>query len=133
MCFFSFCKTYTPESFTKKKINFGSGGGFTGQVTEYCLLENGQLFVKKNTTEEYISLKSISKKKTKKLFSTLDSLQLEKIEHNQPANMYHFLSVSDQKNSHRLVWSVNDKPFTKEVGQFIDSLQTIIPTSSIKK
>ncbi|MEO6758357.1 MAG: hypothetical protein ABIO24_02805, partial [Saprospiraceae bacterium] len=43
---FLFCKQpkYSAGNFPEKQLRWGSGGGFTGQVNSYVLLENGQLF-----------------------------------------------------------------------------------------
>ena len=42
------CSTpqYTPLDYPYRQLRFGSGGGFTGEVNEYALLDNGQLFSK---------------------------------------------------------------------------------------
>ena len=34
----------TPYDYDGRSISFGNGGGFTGKVTDFTLMDNGQIF-----------------------------------------------------------------------------------------
>lgn len=102
------CKTTynTPEEAESevRKITFGSGGGFTGAVTTYILLENGQMFRKGDQDTSFTNHHSLSKKEAKQLFTELEEKQLSQYVINQPENMYHFLRWQDESGEHNCVW-----------------------------
>jgi hypothetical protein len=104
------CKTtkYTPEKFPVRQIIFGDGGGFAGIETSYTLLENGQIFKQVGVEGSYTELKPIKPKAAKELFDKVNSLQLFKLDIDQPGNMYYFLrQITDHLDS-RVNWGAGD-------------------------
>src|SRR3982750_3489246 len=69
----------------------GSGGGFSGQVIQYYVLSNGNVYKSESLKKENSLLKTLSKKETKSVFKKLKELHLEKVNFNHPGNMSHFI------------------------------------------
>jgi len=81
-----------------KEIKFGSGGGFTGAVTEYRLKENGDIY--KSTSGEGDSqlLKSITAEELKLVREKLSRLNIDTLSKiNHPYNMYYFIQIDTLK------------------------------------
>ena len=89
------CKAqqYSIDDLPEKQLIFGNGGGMSGMVKTYTLLENGQLFHKNSLTEEATELESISKKEAKTCFADLEQLSLSEMNFDHPGNMYYFLET----------------------------------------
>ena len=120
---FSFCKVkkYTPVDYPKGQIIFGSGGGFAGTVTEYVLLENGQLFTKKSLEGEYQNVKKLERNVVKQMFNNISFLKIEEVELNEPGNMYYYLQIKNKNSDHRIVWG-GSQPAPKEIKNFYNTL-----------
>ncbi len=102
---FSGCKTYKPDSLPSKQLVFGSGGGMTGAVKEYILLENGQLFTRNSLTDKTEELSKVSKKEAKALYKEYEA-SIKELAHDEPGNLYYFLNMkSDSTKEHKLIWS----------------------------
>jgi len=98
------CKSllFHPDQSQNAYISFGNGGGFTGAVSEYFLVENGKLY--RNEGGKYEEVAVIPQKKTKQMFNLYHSLNLDKIFLDDPANRYYFISYKNGGESHRIVW-----------------------------
>lgn len=101
---------FTPETFSGKQLSFGNGGGFSGQVKEYTLLENGQLFSANSLTNETKELKKIDKKQTKALFAKMEALHPASINFKHPGNRYYFLKLKEGKAVHEITWGSTNHP-----------------------
>ena len=102
---FGCSKKYTPDSYPKARIHFGSGGGVTGAITEYILLENGQLFKKSSLNETMLEAKKlIGNNQTKQLFSNYEFLGLNEVQVNKPGNLYYFVQHLNGDKDHKMTW-----------------------------
>lgn len=92
---FTQCKTYEADKLPETQLRFGSGGGFTGMITEYTLLENGQLFSRTGRagSGEWQEYGKVKKAEAKALFEYWDNHQDLRAEVKQPGNMYRFLTM----------------------------------------
>jgi hypothetical protein len=111
-------KEYTPETFEKKKLYFGSGGGFAGTYTEYLLLENGQFFGRMTTTPEWQEFDPIPSKQTKQYFSQVDNLGLKKTTFNTPGNWSYYLTIEDGDMTNKIQWCMEAKPSDDRIVSF---------------
>ena len=104
------CKStkYTTETLPETQLIFGNGGGFTGMVSEYLMLQNGQLFEKKAGAKQFAELGKIKKKEALSLFAQLDSLSFTSIEMNKPGNTYQFIHLLAPEVDHKLTWGKSD-------------------------
>jgi len=93
------CKTtqFTKNNLPDKQIRVGGGGGFTGHITEYIFLENGQVFKHYPLRQDTTEITKLKKKVATALFAKIDSLQLDSIEHNHPGNMYYYVQTLQAK------------------------------------
>ncbi len=98
------CNTtkYSVDDLPDKQFYFGNGGGFTGAVNEYMLLENGQLF--KHDAGDYTELPKVKKKKAAQLFKTYYDLKLDEFHFRRPGNMYYFLRMKDKDSEYYTSW-----------------------------
>jgi len=105
LMFFS-CKAqqYTLDSLPEKQLIFGSGGGITGEVNTYIMLENGQVFYSNSLVDEHKELKSITKKEALGAFEKTSALQLSEIDFNHPGNMYYFIEEVNGEEKNRVTW-----------------------------
>lgn len=116
------CKTrkYQPGSYEKKQLFFGSGGGFTGKVQEYKLLENGQFFYINELQQDTIELKGMKKKEAKVFFEKVEGLEDRLKGFRQPDNLYYYIGIVEaQEEKFRSVWGSSQiEPPDKLVGLY---------------
>lgn len=110
------------NSTSEKVIVFGNGGGFTGQVTEYVLDENGTFMKNDKLKSEVEILPSLKKSAIKKLFKELQSIQFDTINFKHPGNTYYFIRSANSATSHEVVWGEPDNLPPTEILQFYDLL-----------
>jgi hypothetical protein len=81
------------EKMPANRIEFGHGGGFTGAVTTYVLLNNGRMYQELMERNEYNKLRRISKDEATTLFAECEKLRTLKTD--SPGNMYYFVTIKD--------------------------------------
>jgi hypothetical protein len=116
-----------PESLPKTFISFGTGGGFTGAVGEFCLLENGQLLEKEEGGKSYKKIADIGKESAGTYFAKWNDLQLNKRLFQEPGDLYFYICMRSGGDDHKIIWGSKDKPITEEVGKYYDSLVALVP------
>ncbi|MFK7810854.1 MAG: hypothetical protein AB8B59_00070 [Maribacter sp.] len=124
----SSCKSqhYTIDDLPETQLIFGRGGGVTGEVTTYTLLENGQLFYHNSLTKENTEMKSLSKKEATSCFQKMDSLKLSEMNFNYPGNLYYFLEEVNGDEKYRVTWGSTDHEISEECQEFYKELRTTI-------
>ena len=124
---FSFCtpKNYTPVDYPKSQITFGNGGGITGMVKEYTLLENGAIFTKANVGAEYEAFKKVDSKVVKQLFNNIEFLNLEDVQLNEPGNRYYFIQLKGKDLDHNITWG-GSKDVPRQVKTFYNILNHLV-------
>lgn len=122
---YSQCKStevQSPELFDKRKITFGAGGGFAGTITQYCLLENGQLFGKNSKMLEWQSMDTLKKATVKQYFKQIEHLNLLNVKFNRPGNWSYFMTITDGPKDHKIQWAPEQKPPQAGVETFYNIL-----------
>jgi hypothetical protein len=89
-----------------KELKFGSGGGFTGAVSEFRIKENGDVFKSNSMEKEEQLIKSITSEELKTIREKIAALPPDALKINRPYNMYYFI----QLDTTRAVWG--DPSFT---------------------
>lgn len=117
---------FTTANLPDKQLIFGSGGGFTGKVTQYILLENGQVFTSDGPDSENKELKIIDKKTALKLFDEAEKLHLEDRDFNHPGNMYYFLEFKRDATPEKVTWGIPSESTPQDLLDFYQRLQTAI-------
>ncbi len=127
--FYSSCKTtkYTPTDFPDAQITFGSGGGFTGLVTDYTLLENGQFFKRSSKDKIFVPIKGVKKDAAKQAFKNFNFLGLDKMEVNDPGNMYYFVEFKTKDGTaKKLTWGNGKTEKEDTLKLFYSQLSSLI-------
>ena len=117
---------YTATQLPDEVLRFGNGGGFTGAVTEYILLENGQLFKNASKAPEPMELACVGRKKGHKLFEAAESLGLLDVDFSYPGNMYYFVEFQDDGKQRRVTWGDREHPVDPKIKDFYDQLSALV-------
>ncbi|MFK7969014.1 MAG: hypothetical protein AB8F95_01545 [Bacteroidia bacterium] len=119
-------KNIDPSTFEGRQMRFGSGGGYTGAVTQWALLDNGRLWgVSGEPTAALQAVGKISKKTMKALFAAADSLDWDGAP-NEPGNMYRFLELHSPEGVTKMVWDTSQKERFATLDAFYDRLKPIM-------
>ncbi len=100
-----------------EEIQFGSGGGFTGEVKTYTLTADSKLLEKEK------ELKKIDSKKTLDLFN--QAKELRDYNFNEPENMYSFIEIKTNEKTNRIVWGFGSTTVDKKVTELYNELISI--------
>jgi hypothetical protein len=93
-------KQYKQPEKTMTRIEFGSGGGFTGAVSTFTLLENGQVFQQVTKNSEYLKFGKIKTKASKTLFEKTKTLAAKHIALQETGNITYFVRCYEgEKNT----------------------------------
>lgn len=122
------CKSqqYSIDNLPDTRLIIGSGGGMSGEVNTYTVLENGQVFYHNSLTKEHTELESIGKKAAIACFQKMDSLKLSELNFDHPGNLYYFIEEVDGERRHRVTWGSNDHTVSSECSDFYKELRTAI-------
>lgn len=95
----------TPAEYKGEQLHFGQGGGFTGDVNYFILLDDGRVFKKEVRDSSYILYDTWKKTFVDQMFSNYQSLALEKTEFYHPGNLYYFIEKHSRNVPvHRISW-----------------------------
>jgi len=117
---------YTSSTLPEEQLIFGDGGGFTGAVTEYMLLKNGQLFRVNGMQGDTTEVAKIEKSAAKQLLQEAEALQLEKMDIQKPGNMYYFVGVRDKDETHKITWGDSSYTIAPTVQSFYKKLMETV-------
>lgn len=117
---------YEATNLPVDQIRFGEGGGFTGAVTEYCLLNNGQIFIKKDFISDFKTFKKIKKSKAKKYFESCDQINIQNIQMDNPGDKYYFITFQTEALEHKVTWGRDMKEVPKHIMELYQSLRSEI-------
>lgn len=113
---------YMIEKLPPKNLAFGSGGGISGLVTEYCLLENGQLLEKKRTIYEQV--KRIKKSEAQNFFQQMESFKNELSE--ETTEQYSFLTLRHANTPEQsLKWNKRGNAIAENVKKLHQNLMAL--------
>jgi hypothetical protein len=104
-----------------KELKFGSGGGFTGAVTEFHVKENGDVFQYNSIEKEEKLIKSITAEQLKTVKEKIARLPSDALKIDHPYNMYYFIQLDTMK----AVWGDPSYTAPKELLDLYDYLNTI--------
>ena len=123
------CKTAdyaTTHEYEGRSISFGNGGGFTGKVLDFTLMDNGQIFKGANQEGNVSMIRKISKEQVDQIFSTYDVLNFADKTVNSPGNMYYYVEMFDNDERHKLVWGNHDAGESKELRVYHANLMSLV-------
>ena len=104
LIFFAACsKKYTAETLPSQRLQFGTGGGFTGQQNAYLLLDNGQIFKQKDLDgKKFEALGKIPKNVASALYKQCKTY--DKLKVNRPADLYNFITLKNDSTNLKWQW-----------------------------
>lgn len=124
------CKTptYTTETLEKDHLRFGAGGGFTGFVTTYYLLENGLLYQHKSqdSTQALQALPRLNPDQVATLFNFVRTIGPANFSHTQPDNYYQFVEFHFGGEPIRSVFNRQNPSTPETLGQLYDQLNRLL-------
>ena len=123
--FFSCKSRYLPDNYNKEQILFGSGGGFTGVVSTWCLQETGRLFFRESLDSTFMEVKKLSREEVGAVFTQLAELGLNDYQMERPGNMYSFIQLGNTEEAHRIVWDKMNPKIKPEVKAFYEQLMDL--------
>lgn len=106
LCVIQSCSTskLSPIDYKGDQIHFGQGGGFTGNVNYYVILEDGRLFQKQAKDTSFSHLTTWKKNFTNQIFTDYHQFELDSFTHSEPGNLYYFVEMHNDGKIHRSVW-----------------------------
>ena len=120
------CKTthFSPKTYQGQQIIAGSSGGITGMMKEYCILDNGHLFMSKGIAGDWREMSPLKRSVTKYIFSRGEELHLEKMKFRHPGNMTYYLILKNPKRSYEVRWGESGTAAPDSVESFYHYLFT---------
>lgn len=122
---------FTPATYSKRMIMVGSGGGFTGFVTTYTFLDNGQLFMQTSTDKDPKEMTRQKKKQAKEMFRMMDAMDIQNSEFQHPGNMYTFVQLQEGKEAFRIIWGDDGYQAPEPAQALYDSMMVMIKDAEV--
>jgi hypothetical protein len=136
-------KKIAADKIPATRLVFGEGGGFTGEIQEFALLEDGKIVTRdkakptkpdsgkmaQQPVVEYRILTKIGGDAAKSIFEKAKKLDLSSVKFNEPGNMSKFFNLFDgnAKTNNRIVWGATGKPIRAEIDALHKTLMAFIP------
>jgi len=120
-------QNFNPDDSKEEYIVFGLGGGFTGKVLKYYFTRSGIIYTQSEGTFKNIG--SCSKRQAKQIFTNYTTLELEKINLNEPGNKYFFIESHLKKVSNKMTWG-KDPLLNPNVETFFEILMNMVKTAN---
>lgn len=103
-----------PADYEGERLVFGIGGGFTGGVTTYCLLENGYVYKKTGVPGKnenpYKKVERWNKADRTAVFAqAVEAIKIFEYE-GKPGNLYAFVECDIEAGKGRYTWDDGDPP-----------------------
>lgn len=117
---------FTTDNLPETQLIFGNGGGVAGFVNQYLLLENGQLFEKRDPSNSFTELSKVKKKKAASFFARLDAMSFEELELDQPGNIYRFIQLKTPALDHKITWGKSDYEVDAQVESLYKDLIALV-------
>jgi len=94
-----------PQKYSRDQIHFGQGGGFTGMLTYYVLLEDGRLFQRQMRDSSYTLLDTWKQDFVSQMFSNYNLLHFDELDYYEPGDLYYFIEYHSGKEAiYKVAW-----------------------------
>ena len=104
----------------------GSGGGITGQYTEYRVHNDGTIEQKNFTTQAYEHYAKVDRSEVLPLFGELEKLALQDFQFSHPGNMTQYIEVHDGTAVNRVKWGDRNAPVRPDIESFFEKANDFI-------
>lgn len=113
----------SPENNTIKRYAVGKSGGFTGEVSEFILNENGKVYKYDYKYDREYFYKDLEKVDLHYFLEKIEELGLEGVDINKPGNITYYIDVRiGQTSINKITWGANLYYPPKELVAFHDEL-----------
>jgi hypothetical protein len=98
---------FGPSNLPETRLEWGGGGGITGQEKRYLLLENGQVFAGNPARRDSLdALPDARRRQARLLFKAAQKAGLANLDFEHPGNTYSFVGLSGK----RVSWGAQGHP-----------------------
>lgn len=115
-----------PDQYDHPIIYFGSGGGFTGLSKQYCLTADGDIYSKVSINGDWNRIQKGKAEDAQQYFSTIDSINIQDINIDNPGNHYRFVEYATTELKHRVTWGRNPDEIPEDLKLLYRSLNKIV-------
>lgn len=116
-------KAVFPVDYKGSQIHFGQGGGFTGEVNYFVVLDDGRLFERQGSDSSFVMRDRWKTDFTRQTFANYHTLGLDKISHHQPGNLYYFIEFrAPGEKSHVITWGAQGNTPPEQVKLYYRTL-----------
>lgn len=105
------CKTYNVNNLPKNRIEFGSGGGFTGFEEKYIVLKNGQVFFTPMQDSLAKQIFKLKRNAAKKYITFFTKNNFSQIPNSPPNNYYNYIKLVKKDTVISKSWIPGNKDF----------------------
>ncbi|AQG82524.1 hypothetical protein AWR27_15690 [Spirosoma montaniterrae] len=120
-----------PNTYKKRQVMVGNGGGVTGGSVTYYLLEDGRLYGKRSRDKGYTFIGQQKPLATKRVFETVESkCSIAKTKFDKPGNMYQFVGWQNDKKRYQVTWAKGDSTVPANYPKFHKAFMNMIPVAS---
>lgn len=94
-----------PAKYKGQQIHFGQGGGFSGVVTYFALLEDGRLFQRALRDSTFTLVDRWDKPFVSQMFTNYRLLGLDRVDYYEPGDIYYFIQhKTGNETFHKIAW-----------------------------
>jgi hypothetical protein len=94
-----------PSKYKGQQIHFGQGGGFSGIVTYFALLEDGRLFQRALRDSTFNLVDRWEKPIVSQMFTNYKVLGLDDVQYYEPGDIYYFIQHKTGNGPfHKIAW-----------------------------
>jgi hypothetical protein len=112
-------KSIFPRDFKGSQLHFGQGGGFTGEVKYFVLLDDGRLFERQGMDSSYVLRDTWETGFVRQVFANYHALDLGNISYYQPGNLYYFIEFhTPGEKPHVITWGAQGSPPPEQVQRY---------------
>ncbi len=101
------CSTTTefPSKFRGEQLHFGQGGGFSGILSYYVLLDDGRLYQRSLRDSTFAFSATWDKPFVRQMFSNYNAMELDEVDFFEPGDRYYFIQHKSGNNPfHSITW-----------------------------
>lgn len=125
-------KIYQAPDFPDRQLQFGSAGGFTGEVRTFYLLPNGQLFVHSSTEGRYRELARLGKSAAKTYFQQAANMTWSPPDDSAAGTMNFFLRYQTAQQTQQSVEWLAGSTLNTEYGRLYEALMEEVQRQTLK-
>lgn len=135
MLLFSCKSTHqSPYDYTKDKLSFGTGGGFSGKVTEYTLLSNGEFYKGTSNEGSVYKLNHNQNDRVDMIFKNYETLNFSELDINEAGNMYNYIVMyKEGEEPHKILWADYVEGVPNELKIYFKNLKSFAKELNLKQ